>query len=75
MGGAAACNGSSNDFAEPKASRRWTTVYADLGKARLSALVVTTTALGYAMWYRLLGHYSVNQVMPFLLLLPVTSRR
>ena len=31
------------------------------------------TALGYAFWYRLLGHYSVNQVMPFLLLLPVTS--
>jgi len=35
------------------------------------ALVMTT--LGYAMWYRLLGLYSVNQVMPFLLLLPVTS--
>jgi O-acetylserine/cysteine efflux transporter len=31
------------------------------------------TALAYAIWYRLLGHYSVNQVMPFLLLLPVTS--
>ena len=31
------------------------------------------TALGYALWYRLLGHYSVNQVMPFLLLLPVSS--
>ncbi len=31
------------------------------------------TALGYALWYRLLGLYSVNQVMPFLLLLPVTS--
>jgi O-acetylserine/cysteine efflux transporter len=31
------------------------------------------TALGYAMWYRLLGHYNVNQVMPYLLLLPVTS--
>lgn len=31
------------------------------------------TALAYAMWYRLLGHYSVNQVMPFLLLLPVSS--
>ena len=31
------------------------------------------TALAYAMWYRLLGHYSINQVMPFLLLLPVTS--
>jgi O-acetylserine/cysteine efflux transporter len=31
------------------------------------------TALAYALWYRLLGHYSVNQVMPFLLLLPVSS--
>jgi len=31
------------------------------------------TALAYAIWYRLLGHYSINQVMPFLLLLPVTS--
>lgn len=31
------------------------------------------TALAYAIWYRLLGHYNVNQVMPFLLLLPVTS--
>ena len=31
------------------------------------------TALAYGLWYRLLGHYSVNQVMPFLLLLPVTS--
>ena len=31
------------------------------------------TAFAYAMWYRLLGLYSVNQVMPFLLLLPLTS--
>ena len=31
------------------------------------------TALAYALWYRLLGLYSVNQVMPFLLLLPLTS--
>ena len=31
------------------------------------------TALAYGLWYRLLGHYSVNQVMPYLLLLPVTS--
>ena len=34
-------------------------------------LVMTT--LGYAMWYRLLGLYDVNMVMPFLLLLPVAS--
>ena len=31
------------------------------------------TAFAYAMWYRLLGLYSVSQVMPFLLLLPATS--
>ena len=31
------------------------------------------TALAYAIWYHLLGRYNVNQVMPFLLLLPVTS--
>ena len=31
------------------------------------------TTLAYAIWYRLLGLYEVNRVMPFLLLLPVTS--
>ena len=36
-------------------------------------LGLVMTALGYAMWYRLLGLYDVNMVMPFLLLLPVTS--
>lgn len=36
-------------------------------------LALIMTALAYALWYRLLGLYSVNQVMPFLLLLPVTS--
>jgi len=36
-------------------------------------LGIVMTAMAYALWYRLLGHYSVNQVMPFLLLLPVTS--
>ncbi len=30
-------------------------------------LGLVMTALGYAMWYRLLGHYNVNQVMPYLL--------
>lgn len=34
-------------------------------------LALIMTALGYAIWYRLLGRYAVNQVMPFLLLLPV----
>ena len=36
-------------------------------------LGLVMTALAYGLWYRLLGHYPVNQVMPFLLLLPVTS--
>lgn len=31
------------------------------------------TALGYAIWYHLLTKHDVNQVMPFLLLLPVTT--
>lgn len=30
-------------------------------------------ALGYACWYRLLALYPVNNVMPFLLLVPVTT--
>jgi O-acetylserine/cysteine efflux transporter len=34
---------------------------------------VVMTALGYAIWYHLLKKYEVNQVMPFLLLLPVSS--
>ena len=36
-------------------------------------LGLVMTALGYGLWYRLIGLYDVNQVMPFLLLLPVTS--
>ena len=36
-------------------------------------LGLVMTALGYGMWYHLLGRYTINQVMPFLLLLPVTS--
>jgi O-acetylserine/cysteine efflux transporter len=31
------------------------------------------TAVGYALWYRLLGIYPVGHVMPFLLLLPVAA--
>jgi len=31
------------------------------------------TAGGYALWYHLLGLYRVNQVIPFLLLIPVAS--
>ncbi len=41
--------------------------------AAVAYLGLIMTALAYAIWYRLLGDYSVNQVMPFLLLLPVTS--
>lgn len=36
-------------------------------------LAFVMTALGYAIWYQLLGKYAVNQVMPFLLLLPLTT--
>jgi O-acetylserine/cysteine efflux transporter len=41
--------------------------------AAVAYLGLIMTALAYALWYRLLGHYAINQVMPFLLLLPVTS--
>jgi len=34
---------------------------------------IVMTALGYGIWYHLLKKYDVNQVVPFLLLLPVTS--
>jgi len=34
-------------------------------------LGLVMTALGYGIWYHLLARYDVNQVMPFLLLLPV----
>ncbi len=36
-------------------------------------LALIMTALGYAIWYHLLAKYDVNQVMPFLLLLPVCT--
>ena len=36
-------------------------------------LGVVMTALGYGIWYHLLKKYDVNQVMPFLLLVPVSS--
>jgi O-acetylserine/cysteine efflux transporter len=41
--------------------------------AAVAYLGLIMTALAYAIWYRLLGLYSVNKVMPYLLLLPVTS--
>ena len=36
-------------------------------------LAVIMTTVGYAIWYHVLKKYDVNQVMPFLLLLPVSS--
>ena len=36
-------------------------------------LGVVMTALGYTCWYHILGRYQVNQVTPFLLLIPVSS--
>lgn len=36
-------------------------------------LGLVMTAFAYALWYQLIGRYSVNQVMPFLLLLPVVA--
>ena len=36
-------------------------------------LGLVMTAVGYGIWYRLLGLYRVNQVMPFLMLHPVTT--
>lgn len=36
-------------------------------------LGLVMTALGYALWYYLLGRYRVSEVMPFLLLLPVAA--
>lgn len=41
--------------------------------AVVAYLGVIMTALGYAIWYHLLGKYPVYQVAPFLLLLPVTT--
>ena len=34
-------------------------------------MVVGSTMIGYGIWYRLLGKYNVNQVVPIMLLLPV----
>ncbi|MEM7122877.1 MAG: EamA family transporter [Pseudomonadota bacterium] len=36
-------------------------------------LAFIMTAAGYALWYRLVGRYRLSQVMPFILLVPVTS--
>ena len=36
-------------------------------------MVIGSTMIGYGIWYRLLGRYNVNQVVPMLLLLPVLT--
>jgi len=36
-------------------------------------LGLVMTALGYSIWYHLLGKFRISQIGPFLLLLPVTS--
>jgi O-acetylserine/cysteine efflux transporter len=36
-------------------------------------LGVIMTTVGYGIWYHILKRYDVNQAMPFLLLLPVSS--
>ena len=56
-------------------SNQWQQVQsASLGSwSAVVYLGLVMTALAYGLWYHLLGNYKVNQVMPFLLLLPVTS--
>jgi len=36
-------------------------------------LALIMTALGYSIWYYVLGRYSVNKIMPVHLLLPITG--
>ncbi len=43
------------------------------GWAVVLYLGLVMTGLGYGAWYHLLGRYEVGQVLPYLLLLPVTS--
>lgn len=44
-----------------------------IGWAVVVYLGLVMTALGYSIWYHLLGKFRISQVGPFLLLLPVTS--
>lgn len=44
-----------------------------IGWGTVIYLGVIMTMLGYGIWYHILKKYDVNQVMPFLLLLPVSS--
>jgi len=43
------------------------------GWAAVVYLSIVMTATGYALWFRLVGIYRMNQVIPFILLVPVTS--
>ncbi|MEX1108673.1 MAG: EamA family transporter [Dongiaceae bacterium] len=44
-----------------------------VGWSAILYMGVIMTAGAYALWYHLLGLYRVNQVMPFLLLIPIAS--
>ena len=44
-----------------------------IGWGTVIYLGVIMTAVGYGLWYHILKKYDVNQAMPFLLLLPVSS--
>ena len=44
-----------------------------IGWGTVIYLGIIMTALGYGIWYHILKKYDVNQAMPFLLLLPVSS--
>ncbi len=43
------------------------------GWVAVAYLSLVMTATGYALWFRLVGIYRMNQVIPFILLVPVTS--
>ena len=44
-----------------------------VGWASVIYLAIVMTAVGYGIWYHLLGKYEVGKVVPFLLLLPVVT--
>jgi len=44
-----------------------------LGWGTVIYMGIVMTAIGYAIWYHLLKKFDFNQVMPFMLLLPVSS--
>ena len=44
-----------------------------IGWGTVAYMGIVMTSIGYAIWYHLLKKYDINQVMPFLLLLPVSS--